>query len=449
MKKSPVKFRVGAGPARPADKNSGEPKRAGRRPARLKPIEVKAGNTRLKIYQGTSAKGGVNYPLFTVCFYEGGTRQRRAFGSLEKAKDEAAKIAARIEQGERDVLKLTNSDQQSFALVTRELKPLGVPLLDAVRQYIAAMKVLPRGASLLAAVTEHAARHPVMAKSKTVPEVVDEFLAAKEQDNVSPVYLRALRYHLNPLKDRFKTTIANVTTSDLDAWLRSLGHSPRTRKNAAVTIGTLFTFARSRGYLPKNAPTEAEGISRPKTKKGGKIGIISPDELRQILHAADTDEKRAYFALGAFTGIRAAEMARLHWEDIKIGAGYVEVSAENAKTAARRMVPICDALAAWLTTIVAKTGKVFTSPRAAERLVEWGGKIIGHWPQNALRHSFISYRVAKTQNVNATALEAGNSPAMIFANYRELVTPKEAEAWFGIVPPEQPANVVSMKKGAA
>ena len=57
------------------------------------------------------------------------------------------------------------------------------------------------------------------------------------------------------------------------------------------------------------------------------------------------------------------------------------------------------------------------------------------WKHNGLRHSFISYRVAVIKNVAQVALEAGNSPAMIFSNYRELVTPKDAEMWFGIVPP--------------
>ena len=56
------------------------------------------------------------------------------------------------------------------------------------------------------------------------------------------------------------------------------------------------------------------------------------------------------------------------------------------------------------------------------------------WKKNALRHSFISYRVADTQNVNQTALECGNSPAVIFKHYRELVRPAEATKWFGIAP---------------
>ena len=56
------------------------------------------------------------------------------------------------------------------------------------------------------------------------------------------------------------------------------------------------------------------------------------------------------------------------------------------------------------------------------------------WQHNGLRHSFISYRVATVSNVAQVALEAGNSPAIIFRNYRELVTPQDAKAWFAITP---------------
>ena len=39
----------------------------------------------------------------------------------------------------------------------------------------------------------------------------------------------------------------------------------------------------------------------------------------------------------------------------------------------------------------------------------------------------------------------GNSPAMIFRHYRELVTGEEAADWFGILPAQgAPENVVRM-----
>jgi len=56
------------------------------------------------------------------------------------------------------------------------------------------------------------------------------------------------------------------------------------------------------------------------------------------------------------------------------------------------------------------------------------------WPRNVLRHSFISYRIAKVKSADQVALEAGNSPSIIFKHYRELTTEDQADSWFGIMP---------------
>jgi hypothetical protein len=80
-----------------------------------------------------------------------------------------------------------------------------------------------------------------------------------------------------------------------------------------------------------------------------------------------------------------------------------------------------------------------------EQLAKVAEKVGVTWKKNALRHSFISYRVAESKDVSATSLEAGNSPKIIFQNYRELVTEKEAKEWFGIVPAKQPQNIIEME----
>ena len=58
------------------------------------------------------------------------------------------------------------------------------------------------------------------------------------------------------------------------------------------------------------------------------------------------------------------------------------------------------------------------------------------WPHNGLRHSYISYRIAEVKDAARVALEAGNSPEIIFKHYRELVTENEAREWFSITPDE-------------
>lgn len=44
------------------------------------------------------------------------------------------------------------------------------------------------------------------------------------------------------------------------------------------------------------------------------------------------------------------------------------------------------------------------------------------------------------------ALEAGNSPRMIFQHYRELVTPQDAKAWFAITPESMKAMRTKAEK---
>jgi hypothetical protein len=298
------------------------------------PKVVKRGGAEVKIYR-ISNRGRVAYQ---VAWWTAGKRCLKNFARFTAAKTHADEQASLLSAGHLGVARMLDTDREAFVAASAILRPLGVPLLDAVKGYVAATQALRGNGSLLDAAKEYAARHPTVVKSKPLPDVADEFLRDKEQDGASPVYLRALRYHLNPLRERFKTPIANISTADLNDWLRSLGHSPRTRKNAATTIGTLFAYARDNGHLPKNVPTEAEGITRPKKTKAGAIGILSPDELQTILAAAETDEQRAYFSIAAFTGIRAAEMARLKWENVNLAGGHVEISADNAKTAARMPV---------------------------------------------------------------------------------------------------------------
>src|SRR6266576_6104268 len=79
----------------------------------------------------------------------------------------------------------------------------------------------------------------------------------------------------------------------------------------------------------------------------GEIEIFTPSELAEILTCAG-DRLIPFFALGAFAGIRHAEIQRLDWRDIHFDARIVEIRAKKAKTASRRTVPLLDNLRAWL-----------------------------------------------------------------------------------------------------
>jgi hypothetical protein len=71
---------------------------------------------------------------------------------------------------------------------------------------------------------------------------------------------------------------------------------------------------------------------------------------------------------------------------------------------------------------------------ATDKLVDSEGNRLVTLVHNGLRHSFCSYRLAITKSAAQVSLEAGNSPKMLFQNYRELVTEEAANEYFGILP---------------
>jgi integrase len=203
--------------------------------------------------------------------------------------------------------------------------------------------------------------------------------------------------------------------------------------------------ARARAYTFDNP---VEGVEKIKVPNGGSITIFSPDEIANLLAAASPDFLPV-IALGAFAGLRTAEIERLEWRDIDLSGGFIHINADAAKTASRRLVPIQTNLSAWLATYAKRTGKVWQGTTNALRdaraaTVKASGVA---WKSNACRHSYISYRLAEIQDAAKVALEAGNSPNVVFKHYRELVKPADALKWFA-VSPSQPANVLPMQAAA-
>jgi hypothetical protein len=111
----------------------------------------------------------------------------------------------------------------------------------------------------------------------------------------------------------------------------------------------------------------------------------------------------------------------------------IELRADQAKTASRRVEPILDNLAEWL-ALFETTGKVVAVKSLYVDMTALARALKIAWSRNVLRHSFFSYRIAIVKSADQVALKAGNSPSMIFKHYRELTTEQEAGKWFGILP---------------
>jgi integrase len=266
-----------------------------------------------------------------------------------------------------------------------------------------------------------------------VGDIVHELLAEKEADGLSERYIQTIRSHLLRFAASFQDSIQSITAPEMEKWLRTQSIGPRARNNIRSSLVCLFNFARKQGYLAKGEPTEADEVAKAKDR-GGKIGILKPDELARLLTTAP-ERIALFFALGAFTGMRSSEILRLDWLDLNFERCFITVAPEKAKTATRRLVPISSNLIEWLASYRGRSGSVFTSRRDADRAIAFAKNSRIDWPNNALRHSYATYRLAVTADAARVALEMGNSPQKLMRNYRELADEEEAAAWFSILPP--------------
>jgi integrase len=409
-----------------------------RHESKRKPIVVKVGSAIAKIYQGKS--GG--YDLFTVAYYLNGHRKRDTFGKLADARAHGVEVATQIARGRLDMLTLTNSDRESYVMAIERLQPFGIPLHAAIEEYASAREQL-NGEGLMGVVRDFNARRRLV-EDRSVGDIVSELLAVKKRDGLSMRYLQTLRSHLNRFAASFVTNIGSVTAKLIDDWLTRQNLGPRARNNIRMSIVTLFHFAQARNYLPKGQLTEVEYVPRAKDR-GGKIGIFSPKQMANLIDDASSD-RALFYALGAFAGLRRAEIERLEWEDINFERSFVEVGKHKAKTATRRLVPIQPNLMQWLVPFRGRKGKLFKTRRDSDRAIAFAKERGIDWPDNGLRHSYGSYRLAATSDAARVALEMGNSVQKLMSNYRELADEHDAKAWFAISP-RQPRNAVALPAG--
>jgi len=430
-----------------------------------RPIEIKNGNVTVKIYTVKNRVNGASYPQFTLVHYLGSQRIKRKFADLKEATREAELVAAKLASGENDVLRLTSIDRVIYLQACEDLRPLNRPLNIAVSEYVNAVKRLPQGASLGEAVDFFLRRNPTALPQKTVREVVDELIASKTKQDRGDKHLADLESRLGRFADAMQMNIGQVTGVMIQKHLDGLNVAGRTQQNHLRHITSLFRFAARKKYLPKDALDEIAAVEKPEAELTD-IEIFSPVELRELLTAA-RPEIIPWLAVAAFAGLRTAELQRLDWHEVNLTERYIEVTAAKSKTASRRLVPITDNLLAWLTPRAQTGGRVTGFENMAKQIGwlvqdvnearEKHAKENGHdlknikkfeWKRNGLRHSFISYRLAAIKNTAEVALEAGNSPQMIFKHYRQLVTEAEATKWLSIMP-ENEENVIALPKAAA
>ena len=357
-------------------------------------------------------------------------RGRNFFKTRAEAEAERLRQITTLQRHGREAIGLSQRELSDFITARKELAEYGETINEAVKFRI-----------------DHLER--VRRCKITVAQLAEEVLDAKRRDGLSAKYLGMLRLYFKRFcQDFADRPIAGVTVEELDNWLRDLPGSPKTRADYRSNIGVLFSHAAQRRMIDFNP---IAFTSKPKLiDKAPEIFTV--DELRALLEAAQRTEPDVLpmLAIGAFAGLRDAEVKRLHWDEVDQARGHIEVKAAKAKSARRRIVPISPNLAAWLRPYSELQGSVVPMKWVRGKLarVRKAAKL-ARWPQNGLRHSFASYRLAATHDAPRVASELGHTtPQLLYSTYRELVLPSEAERYWKIELETGVANVVALGAGA-
>jgi integrase len=192
-----------------------------------------------------------------------------------------------------------------------------------------------------------ATAEPTLPAETTVGQLVNNFLIARAKKNASDRYLRTLTVSLRSFsRGRWDKPLSQVTISEIEAWLQKPSWAPRTQQGYLADVRCMFNFAEKRGWMSGNP---AEAVETPPVEESPPA-IHEPQQVRTVLEFArdyDLDICRT-LAIRYFAGLRTSEADRLVESEIKLDRGFIEVTAQKAKTRRRRIVEIQPNLRLWL-----------------------------------------------------------------------------------------------------
>jgi len=390
-------------------------------------------------------KNGTNY--FVLDYRANGQRKLVWRSTLADARRAAKAATEKISEGQAEVLNLKSADAHAIIRARAFIKgkegetKIEKEIDELVGEICEIRRMLGGRATPLEVTRDWLRRNAVELPKITVADAVKEIKKQAETDGKSDLRRKQLANVLDRFAENFNLEVQTLTPKLIAEYLTALELAERTRRNHRDVIGFFNRWLVLRGYLAKGTDW-LEGVQNYAARKLGQISTYTADEMQRLIAAAD---KRILpmIVIGGFAGLRHAEIARLEWQDIDLEEGFIEVKAENAKTDTRRIVPLKPNLKAFLKKLAKKSGKVVSVVNTTKQLLKTASDTADaeneieamEWKHNALRHTYISARVAESGDVPRVADEAGNSPQVIRTNYLKRMRPAAAAEWFAIQPP--------------
>lgn len=433
---------------------------------RTKAIEVWNGSVCVRIYpmKWRDSRRRKTYRKYELRWIDAGKRFRQKKSRLDEAKKLAELIAGAISTGETNRLQFGQADIASFfrcreilGSMESRLQP-AASLEVAISHFADWIKKLGSAAAVDHALQFFQEHQPKDVAPKNIPELADQMIADKRRNGRGNKWLKELEALLKFWSEKFNGPIHAYRGHEISARLDEIGPcgravSLRTRKNRLAAFRELVRFAQAKGQLSRTWK-ELDDVDDPELPPV-EVEIYTPKQIARLL-AVTRPNMIPFTVLQAFAGIRHEELASparagtkalLDWRDINFEKSMIRIKKTVGKTKKQRLIEMQPNLVAWLKPYARISGRICELGHTSNALVrakQRAGIPAGRGElTNALRSSFISYRLAQTDNIGLVAREAGNSPKMIEEHYLELVSKAESALWFDLWPPAG-ADIIQM-----
>ena len=240
------------------------------------------------------------------------------------------------------------------------------------------------------------------------------------------------------------TNVSSVTPVLIRDYCSRQKASLKTFNNRRGVLSTFFKFAMGNEWIATN-PMSKVPQYRIAHKRGTAATLTTAQSvaLMEFVEGYEQGCMAPFFALCLFAGIRpclrTGEISKLTAENVNLETGVIHIEPEVSKVDMKRNISIQPNLAAWLVAYPLKENPIIVPNM--QHLRAYVAKRFG-LSHDVMRHTFISMHVAKFRSMGDTALQAGNSEAIIRRHYLDVKSPAEAEFFFNIMPQKTPAENV-------
>ena len=169
-----------------------------------------------------------------------------------------------------------------------------------------------------------------LGKTPTFKKVAEAWLEYKKS------FLRITTYNVysghieNHFSELLEIKINRIMTNNIEKWItkrQSEGMNILTLRKIIVTLNQIMAYAVRHKLIDSNPVRDAE---RPRKsiddQTGGKIEILSPEQIRALLEAIPDQKYKTLFLTAIMTGARQGELLGLKWSDVDFSKKQININ---------------------------------------------------------------------------------------------------------------------------